>query len=324
MGRRRTPRRELALPPLIHIGYPKTGTTWLQTRVFRDGPPGCFRAHPSRRLIKEQFVTVNPFRFDAGEARSSFEAWMAATADAGRIPVLSHERLTGTIHSGAYDGMPIAERLARAFPEARVLIVIREQREMMLSAWQQYVQEGGACSIKRYLDPPHDARVPLFDFRALEYDNLIAFYQKLFGRSGVLVLPFELLRDDSRTFLESLARFSAATGAHFPDSSPVNRSLSGFAVSLLRLLNYAFGRDSLNPSAPFSGHGRAARALRRLERLAPKRLAEWPNRRTREYVWRVTDGVFGESNRRIEILTGLSLGQYGYLGGAESGRQRDD
>jgi len=49
------------------------------------------------------------------------------------VPVLSAERLSGNPDSGGYDSVHVAEYLAATFPEARVLIVIREQADMLVS-----------------------------------------------------------------------------------------------------------------------------------------------------------------------------------------------
>jgi hypothetical protein len=47
---------------LIHIGYHKTGSTWLQTRLFVTAP----LARPwSGREVVDDFVLVNAFAFDA-------------------------------------------------------------------------------------------------------------------------------------------------------------------------------------------------------------------------------------------------------------------
>ena len=53
--------------------------------------------------------------------------------DEAKVPVISHERLSGYPHSGGHDSKEIAHRLAAVFPNAKVVIVIREQKSMILS-----------------------------------------------------------------------------------------------------------------------------------------------------------------------------------------------
>ena len=85
-----------------------------------------------------------------------------------------------------------------------MLIVIREQRAMILSTYKQYVQVGGAAPLRHFLEPPvgRSLRVPLFDWRYFEYDHLVRHYQRLFGEEHVLTLPFELFVRDGRAFVQ--------------------------------------------------------------------------------------------------------------------------
>lgn len=64
-------------------------------------------------------------------------------AESDSTPVLSAERLSGNPHSGGYDSLQTAKRLHRLFPQAKVLVVVREQTEEILSCYNQYVRAGG-------------------------------------------------------------------------------------------------------------------------------------------------------------------------------------
>ena len=99
------------------------------------------------------------------------------------MPVLSHERLSGYPHSGGFDSRAIAERLATVLPGARILIVVREQRSMIHSNYHQYVRDGGACPLHRYLQPPQPSmrRMPGFAAEFFAYDRLVETYRSHFG-----------------------------------------------------------------------------------------------------------------------------------------------
>src|SRR5215218_14466 len=112
--------------PLLHIGYHKTGTTFLQRRVFPE--PG-FSLVAGAKALRPAFVVGDPFGFDPMLVRETFRPAIEKVRERDLVPVLSAERLSGNPHSGGYDSKQIAERLAATFPEARVLIVIREQVE---------------------------------------------------------------------------------------------------------------------------------------------------------------------------------------------------
>lgn len=297
---------------LIHVGYPKTATTWLQTRVFPLDVEGWFRLTGTRGSILTTFVTVNGFRFDPCIARATFEGDLTDSVAHGRIPVISHERLAGMAPSGGYDAQSIADRLARTFPKARVLIVIREQERMLLSTWQQYVREGGACSLRRYLDPPRDDSVPLFRYEQFEYDALIDYYHRLFTPERVCVLPLELLAASPLTFMRTLAEFSGVDVTPDIDFSTVYVGLSGLSLAILRRLNYVVGRNDVNPTAPLRGHRRIGNLLTRLDRAIPESISGFPLRRATSRVRQMVGDRYRQSNIATSELTALDLATLGY------------
>src|SRR5215204_3443216 len=134
--------------PLLHIGYHKTGTTWLQRHVFGDSGMGFSQMGGAQRLI-----AVNPFDFRPKRIRKQMERKMGQAQALGLVPVLSSERLAEEPHFGGYDSEFIAGPLAAVFPNAKILVVIREQTSMFLSIYKEYIRRGGAASLRQYLTP---------------------------------------------------------------------------------------------------------------------------------------------------------------------------
>src|SRR5581483_5513217 len=190
--------RPAVTAPLIHIGYHKTATSWLQKRAFSSAALGFALVEP-RRLLNEQVAAPHDLDFDPDRCRAFFEPRLDEARLAGLVPVLSTERLCGDVLYGAYDSVLIAERLAATWPEAKIAIVIREQREMVVASYQQYVRAGGQLRFEQYARrPPARGRYLLpFVVPHFEYDRLIGHYRRLFGAEEVLVLPFELFRREA-------------------------------------------------------------------------------------------------------------------------------
>ena len=297
---------------LLHIGYPKTATTWLQTQVFPVDLEGWFHLVGTRQSILTNFVTVNGFRFDPSSAMATFEDELKASVSSRRVPVISHERLAGIGPSGGYDAQPIADRLARTFPRARVLIVIREQRKMLLSSWQQYVREGGACSLRRYLDPPRDDNIPLFRYEQFEYDALIDYYRQLFSPERVCVIPLEQLARKPEAFLRTLTEFAGVDASTEIDFSTVYLGLSGLSLAILRRLNYVVGRNDVNPAAPVRGHRRIGNVLARFDGVVPRSISGLPTRLAASRVKKMVGDRYRRSNIGTAELTGLDLRSFGY------------
>lgn len=301
---------------LVHVGYHRTGTTWLQQAFFPQ-PSSGFLLPWDRAWVNEELVLPKPLVFDPERLGPRLEKGRARARQDGRIAVLSNERFSGNPHSGGYDSGILADRLHRLFPDARILMVIREQRDMIRSIYYRYVFEGGVERPEGYLQPPRAGRmrIPLFDFDFYAYHRLVAYYQQLFGRERVLVLPYELLRHDARAFVARIAAFAGAAPPGEPPAERRNPSLSSLAMAIKRPLNRWLVRDALNPAAPLSferSNHLLLRGLGRLDRALPAGLQRVGTSRLRAVVARETAGRYAESNRRTAALTGLDLAAWGY------------
>jgi Sulfotransferase family len=296
--------------PLVHIGYHKTGTTWLQREVFSRPKVGFSQLGGAQRLI-----AVNAFSFKPRKVRNHMERRIGEVRDLGLTPVLSSERLSGAPHFGGYDSEIIADRLAAVLPNARIMVVIREQREMFLSIYKQYIRRGGAASLRQYLAAPRDGYwMPQFRFEYLEYHRLISRYQDLFGGRNVLVLPYELLRARPGDFLAKVSEFVGLPPAE-PRNQPMNVSLSALSLSLRRHANRYLVLDPVNPAPAFEfpkSHEILERACRAVDAIAPEILLERHESRWRHRAAREVGTRYAHSNARTAALTGLDLRMFGY------------
>jgi len=300
--------------PLLHIGYHKTGTTWLQQCVFTNAEAGFHRvARPE--ALQSAFVRVSSFGFDPELVRKEFAAGIREAQAQNLVPALSAERLSGSPHAGGYDSKIIADRLAAVFPNSRVMLVIREQTSMLVSLYKQYVKVGGAGSFRQYVTvPPGDHRVPLFRFDFLEYHRLIGYYQELFGANNLLVLPYEMLEAEPQAYLERIGDFLRvpATKAEF---RRMHVSQSSLILSLKRRANRYVVRDALNPTAPFALDGSNKTLIRlcdKADRKLPAALRDGHERRCRRFAEHEIGTRYAESNALTGKLVGIDLRTFGY------------
>jgi hypothetical protein len=306
---------------LLHLGLHRTGSTWLQQRVFdgRDGRPTPMvpdRAESARRI-----VLAREEDFDADELRRWLAERVESVRRAGGLPVLSNERFSGNPHSGWFDAQRTFDRLAEVLPEAKVLLVLREQRDLVRSLWLQYVRIGGPASLRDYLRAPDpgDHRAPCFDPSFLRFDRLVESLDRRFGREQVLAIPYDRLRQDPRDFL---ARIGAFLGTEIPPPEHAEAKVyasPGFVVaSLQRRVNLWCVRSTLHRAPPLpsprlarlsgvlaSVAGRLASPLLESSRrraaaaLVEARLAEVPGLR--------------ESNARLAERIGEDLRGFGWM-----------
>lgn len=300
---------------LIHIGYHKTGTTWLRHRFFSRED---MNFHVFSRYDRDiwRLMRVHPLSFDAEACRQRYAPAIEECRIEGKVPVITHERLSGDPHSGGYDNKELADRLRQVFPDARILIGIREQRSMILSCYKQYVKYGGGCSLKDYVECKNDPRRPQFRLANFKYHKLIGYYQELFGQENVLVQPYEKFRSDPRAYVTAIATYC---GANFADGMPfgeyINTAMKPGAIEVERRLNPLIRRDSVNGYSPYFIKPLAPLLrppLKFLNRHVPPALNARKERAWKTYIENVTADYYSESNRLTSSLIGVDLCAYEY------------
>jgi len=305
---------------LLHIGYHRTGSTWIQ-RVF-------FPLHPAlepvatHEEIYKKLVRPNSFDFSPLDGVDYFFKRIEAVQESGKIPVISSEILCGSPFTGGRESKEIARRLFEVFPGAKILIVIREQISMITSTYKQFVHGGGPGSVGRFLNPPKNSfSYPWFSSDHFYYDRLVSEYNSLFGEQNVHVVCFEELRKNEIEFyndllevtgIEKLSDQLEAELLAVRSNSSKNKSLSDLGIIFKRLAN----RFVLSPTNPYPllAIPRANRtSWSILHRIDSILFNHFKTRFITRRVAREMGDCFVESNRRLESITGKNLGAFGYM-----------
>jgi hypothetical protein len=199
---------------LIHIGLPKTGSTYLQ-RWFAKHPQmiyheGGIAGFGDVYEMSRQAASAGPTK-----VRVTSSEFLSVAYD--RAGLQADHLLQGTINKDAQ--ARICASLASLFPTAYVLLVTRGFRELLLSSYSQYVRDGGASD---FWDPLPEAAEE--QMQAWNYDAIVGLYRRAFG-DRLIVLPYELLRDDPGRFLSEIEDRIGVI--HYPAlSEAVNAALS--------------------------------------------------------------------------------------------------
>jgi hypothetical protein len=302
---------------LIHIGYSKAGSSWLQA-YFRSPESGFKHVFSHTELLYENVVAPHPLSFNLSEARESLYKYIDST-DENCVPVISSERLCGHWASGGYDTKEIAIRLKDIFPDANILIVIREQNSMINSIYRQYIRKGGGRNLKEFLIPPESGagRFPLFSFDFLEYHKIIDCYQQLFGKDKVIVLPIELLKNEPEEFCNKIKKFSGLepSGIGEFNMKPRNEGISTFLAKYKRFFNPLICKDALNDYSIYSSNianSIIMPTLKSIEKTIPDAIKAKESKLLMENIGCLVQQYYAESNRKTETLTNLKLNKYLY------------
>jgi hypothetical protein len=244
---------------LIHIGYPKTGSTFLQH---------WFDGHPQIGYRKGGFAGFTDiWQLAASAAEHEGDVRCRVTSSETLATPMATRRAVAD--AGVLQSLAISERracdlLGTVFPGSSVLIVTRGFRSMILSSYSQYVRTGGHRTLASLVSDAASEQV-------WHYDRLIRLYRERFGAGRVIVLPFELLRDDTARFLQTLeARLDLDPAPFAP--MRVNEALSPFELAWYPRLATIAQRISPRLSSTLqrlSFTNRLRRPIGLLQRLRP-------------------------------------------------------
>ena len=317
----------------IHIGFHKCASTFLQEQVFPRLPVNYVHLSSYDREdldYLEHSPAYDPLEFRRRIQNLIGQSEQNASRD---MTLLSQEELSGHLHGHVrVDREKIALRLHETFPQARILMIIRNPFEYMKSLYSYSVNRDFE---RRSFHDFIDEEGPRGLFDKLSYIDLIRLYSSLFGTRRVLVLPVELLKSAPSAFLAKITEFLDLSPVQLPDAKASNTTIKNRRVLYL-----------------WTGVNHAAmKALRFLYERSPKaRHRRYPFRRTRRLSFHIKnvsnpilckllpddDGLsfedysdydslfrrYGRDTMELSEITGLTLRDYGYPGAIDPAPSR--
>ena len=299
--------------PVLHIGYHKTGTTWMQRVLFH--PDFGFAQVTGHEEVYRCITAPHAFEFDAPATVAHFAPLIARVPE-GTVPVISSEILSGHPFYGGRRNVEFAHRLRALFPRARIVVTIREQVKIIASVYMQYLSRCGTKPPEAFFRETETPGYESFSAIHFCYHHLVGLYRDLFGVDRVLVLTQEEMAGDLAGFIGKAAMFADATPRVAIPPRTAREAVSNpeFAYPILRRINH-FRADS--PSAePVLDLGPAAklvyRSVGKLARLDPVRRRLGHHRPVTTLVQDRFGMRFAESNRALKDMLGEGVDLDGY------------
>ena len=309
------------LSMILHIGFHKTATSWLQRNLFSNEEMGFHLI--DRKMVLQDFVFIHPFDYiyDNSALVRKYALLCDDICRQGLVPVVSQERLSGSTHCGGYDCREISERVKHCFPEAKVLITIREQKDLIYSTYSQYIKRTGAYSLREYLEPKERIKYPEFNLDHFKFDRIIHHYHSLFSKKNVIVLPFEFFLENPLSFINRLYSFfkipfDEQMIARILQRPKVNTRMGGLDLSVKSVLNPFLFKNMNNLGGQFSNKlsRPLAKSLLWISHLCcPIFLQRRIENNKRAFIARQVKDYFTESNKLTADLIDMPLGKYGYF-----------
>ncbi len=214
---------------IVHVGYPKTGSTWFQQCLY---PYVSNWNYLHRDKFRKLVTDSLPFQFELDEnGKRYFANSNTIVCDEGIIggnPFIAAESL---------------HRIKSVFEEVRIVLFIRNQPDMLVSKYSQYIYKNkGTESAKRFFgSDPYWHRVhnfQRFQPEYLYYHSVINYLNNLFGRSHVFVYLFEDFVENPKAFIDKFSlEHNIELKTNTLDFSSRNDGLRRGLYPILRFLN---------------------------------------------------------------------------------------
>lgn len=312
---------------LIHIGYQKTGSTWLQNQLFVKNnsvfEPLNEKKAGSSNLGKHFFrgkddQVLSPFDLNQEVIQKTLKEYINKhPVPARKIPVLSNERLAGNAHAGGFDAVQIASRLKTTFPNGKILITIREQKHFILSIYYQYLGRGGTMSLKRYLNCQYDGKRPYFSPHHINYLLLVKHYTQLFGKENVKVIPYELFEVAPEKFINSIGKFvgrSLEVDLKLFEER-INKTSNHYSKYHFRNFNRFLFSNSLNDFSLWGGKYFRKPASIALDTFSAITPSQWDRAKNVSLTKQISDWVgdrYKKNNEELSQIIETDLSLFGY------------
>ncbi len=228
---------------IIHIGFPKTGTTYLQENVlpYLDV---TFEGFKSSASVLGKLVYADPLDYDIEEIIQKIKL-----NQSDKPHLYSFENLTGSpFYYKGLNRSTIPQKL-KELGFSKVVITIRNQMSAIDSYYRQYVVQGGTLGFRSFLDLDNQRpwQSKFFNMNYLKYDILLRRYCDVFGAENVLVISQEELRKSEEKCIASLTHFlGVKLKERTNPRKSENVSLTNLSLRILRFMNH-FTYSSISP-----------------------------------------------------------------------------
>ena len=290
----------------FHIGYHRTGSTFLQKKVlpqFHDNA-FLFLPHENNKIgsalieepnYKQEITTC------LGELQSDFES----SEGSGKPIVVSGEGLSGDMF---HDYLDMPEKIYALFPNAKIVVMIRSQLSIIPSMYEYvYLKAGGTMSYSKFL-------AKTIENDKFNYYKLLSKYIDVFGRDAVKIKLYEDLKQDQKGFFDDILNFMELSSNYHIESSSSYRNTRYGALSILgvRLTNILMN-PFVSPENDTVFHPFGIAVSEKLDsifqKLPLRKLTG--NEDKIKFQQKIID-YYRDSNRKLLEDLGLEIKQYNY------------
>lgn len=223
----------------IHIGFSKTGSSFLKY---------WFDAHPELHYSNKEALggfkdTSSIYDYTKTNDIENLKYFVTSDTRMHCWRILDVDSADNWFDiKDTYNHQEKVSKITRSlFGEAKILIITRGFEGVLQSFYSSYIKRGGTNNLEGMLNKyQKDYILPAYN-----YDFIINLYMKNFGKENVLVLPYEILKDNLESFLNEIEFFLGLTHNNFTPA-PVNVSFEPNEMYWYRKMS-SFLKTLINP-----------------------------------------------------------------------------
>ena len=211
-------------PSHFHIGYGRSGSTWIQREIFKKNNKNINFIRSREWLIKRAKKSS-----DLKNAYPNFKS--------NSVVLESEEGLIGDEFRDHYE---LAKKIYWINPKAKILICIRSQYSIIKSFYYLYIKKGGIDSFEEYLET-------IINNKKFNYWKIYKTYVKKFGKKNIKIVFFEDLINEPNCFVTQINSWLGVKTIDFKFdiSRNKNQSYDYIYIEVLRILNIFLGISKL-------------------------------------------------------------------------------
>ena len=205
---------------IIHIGFHKTASTWLQKELFpKLLNVDYIDTEQTWNLFSEQLLNNSK-----NKAKEIIENSINNTI------LFSDERILSSDNKIANS----PEYLAEIFPDAEVVIFVRNQLEKVVSNYSQFIKWGGKLKPDDFFKRPKGTR----DRESHNYYKTISSFRQFFAKEKVRIFFYEDFSNNQELFVDSfLQELKLEYSGQLNYNKVHNRKLSPKELEIFRKIN---------------------------------------------------------------------------------------
>ena len=174
---------------ILHIGYPKTSTTYLQNFYFNKlnlkflGKELYSESwlNSKERLKYNQYIK----KLTSDPINNKFNMPKKNT-------LISSESLIGNIWRDDFYKFSTLDKLLK-YKKIKFIITIRRQSEIFYSLYKQYLWEGGKKEFNKFYQDSFSMKNKEFDVNCLNYNKLYSKLSKKLNKNKFIIIPSEMI-----------------------------------------------------------------------------------------------------------------------------------